>query len=48
MIFGSPGQTLVLRHDTIDRSAFIPGILLAIRTVADRPGLTVGLEALLD
>ena len=48
VIFGSPGQTLVLRHDTIDRSAFIPGILLAIRTVADRPGLTVGLEALLD
>jgi len=48
VIFGSPGQTLVLRHDTIDRSAFIPGILLAIRTVADRPGLTVGLDALLD
>jgi len=48
LIFGSPGQTLVLRHDTIDRSAFIPGILLAIRTVADRPGLTVGLDALLD
>ena len=48
VIFGSPGQTLVVRHDTIDRSAFIPGILLAIRTVADRPGLTVGLDALLD
>jgi len=48
VIFGSPGQTLVLRHDTIDRSAFIPGILLAIRTVADRPGLTVGLDGLLD
>jgi 4-hydroxy-tetrahydrodipicolinate reductase len=48
VIFGAPGQTLVLRHDTIDRSAFIPGILLAIRTVAERPGLTVGLDALVD
>jgi len=48
VIFGSPGQTLTVRHDTIDRSAFIPGVLLAIRSVADRPGLTVGLDALLD
>jgi 4-hydroxy-tetrahydrodipicolinate reductase len=48
VIFGSPGQTLTVRHDTIDRSAFIPGVLLAIRSVAGRPGLTVGLDALLD
>ena len=48
VIFGSQGQTLVVRHDAIDRSAFIPGVLLAIRSVADRPGLTVGLDALLD
>ena len=48
VIFGSPGQTLTVRHDTIDRSAFIPGVLLAIRSVADRPGLTIGLDALLD
>ncbi|HEY6651691.1 MAG TPA: 4-hydroxy-tetrahydrodipicolinate reductase [Actinomycetota bacterium] len=48
VIFGSAGQTLTVRHDTIDRSAFIPGVLLAIRSVADRPGLTVGLDALLD
>ncbi|MDP9300044.1 MAG: 4-hydroxy-tetrahydrodipicolinate reductase, partial [Actinomycetota bacterium] len=48
VIFGGPGQTLTLRHDTIDRSAFISGVLLAIRAVADRPGLTVGLDALLD
>ena len=48
VIFGSPGQTLTVRHDTIERSAFIPGVLLAIRSVAGRPGLTVGLDALLD
>ncbi len=48
VIFGGPGQTLTLRHDTIDRGAFIPGVLLAIRAVAGRPGLTVGLDALLD
>jgi 4-hydroxy-tetrahydrodipicolinate reductase len=48
VIFGAPGQTLTVRHDTIDRSAFIPGVLLAIRSVAGRPGLTVGLDALLD
>jgi 4-hydroxy-tetrahydrodipicolinate reductase len=48
VIFGGPGQTLTIRHDTTDRSAFMPGVLLAVRTVADRPGLTVGLDALLD
>jgi 4-hydroxy-tetrahydrodipicolinate reductase len=48
VIFGGPGQTLTVRHDTIDRSAFVPGVLLAIRSVGDRPGLTVGLDALLD
>jgi 4-hydroxy-tetrahydrodipicolinate reductase len=48
VLFGSPGQTLSLRHDAVDRAAFVPGVLLAIRAVADRPGLTVGLDALLD
>ena len=47
VLFGGEGQTLSLRHDTTDRSAFIPGVLMAIRAVADRPGLTVGLDALL-
>jgi 4-hydroxy-tetrahydrodipicolinate reductase len=49
VIFGGPGQTLTLRHDSIDRESFMPGVLLAIRRVAglDRP-LTVGLENLLD
>ena len=48
VLFGGPGQVLTLRHDALDRSAFMPGVLLAVRSVADRPGLTVGLDALLD
>lgn len=48
VIFGSQGQTLSIRHDSIDRSSFVPGILLAARAVMTRPGLTVGLEPLLD
>jgi 4-hydroxy-tetrahydrodipicolinate reductase len=48
VILGTTGQTLTIRHDTTDRTSFMPGVLLAIRTVADRPGLTVGLDALLD
>ena len=48
VLFGTEGQMLSLRHDSIDRSSFMPGVLLAVRKVADRPGLTVGLDALLD
>jgi 4-hydroxy-tetrahydrodipicolinate reductase len=48
VIFGGPGQTLTIRHDSTDRSSFIPGVLLAIRAVGARPGLTVGLEPLLE
>ncbi|HVB91988.1 MAG TPA: 4-hydroxy-tetrahydrodipicolinate reductase [Acidimicrobiales bacterium] len=47
VIFGAPGQILSLRHDSYDRRSFMPGVLLAVRSVADRPGLTVGIEALL-
>ena len=47
VIFGAPGQSLTIRHDSYDRRSFMPGVLLAVRAVADRPGLTVGLEALL-
>ena len=47
VLFGGEGQTLSIRHDSTDRTSFMPGVLLAIRSVADRPGLTVGLEALL-
>jgi 4-hydroxy-tetrahydrodipicolinate reductase len=48
VILGTTGQTLTIRHDTTDRTSFMPGVLLAIKAVADRPGLTVGLDALLD
>jgi 4-hydroxy-tetrahydrodipicolinate reductase len=48
VIFGGPGQTLTIRHDTTDRTAFMPGVLMAIRAVASRPGLTIGLDSLLD
>jgi len=48
VIFGGPGQTLIIRHDTTDRAAFMPGVLLAIRAIPEHFGLTIGLEALLD
>ena len=48
VIFGGPGQTLTIRHDAMDRSSFMPGVLLAVKAVATRPGLTVGLDPLLD
>ncbi|HEU4354097.1 MAG TPA: 4-hydroxy-tetrahydrodipicolinate reductase [Actinomycetota bacterium] len=48
VLFGGQGQTLTIRHDSTDRSSFMPGVLLAVRAVMARPGLTVGLEPLLD
>ncbi len=47
IIFGTAGEVLTIRHDSLDRSSFMPGVLLAVRAIADRPGLTVGIEALL-
>ena len=48
VMFGGPGETLTIRHDTISREAFVPGVLLALEKVRELPhGLTVGLEALL-
>ena len=47
VILGTTGQTLVLRHDTTDRTSFMPGVLLACKRIADHPGLTVGLDAFL-
>jgi 4-hydroxy-tetrahydrodipicolinate reductase len=47
VLLGTTGQTLTIRHDSIDRESFMPGVLIAVRSVADRPGLTVGLEAVL-
>ena len=48
VIFGGPGETLTIRHDTTSREAFVPGVLLALEQVRELPaGLTVGLDALL-
>ncbi|MDQ1534054.1 MAG: 4-hydroxy-tetrahydrodipicolinate reductase [Actinomycetota bacterium] len=47
VLLGTTGQTLSIRHDTTDRSSFMPGVLLAAKRVASRPGLTIGLDALL-
>jgi 4-hydroxy-tetrahydrodipicolinate reductase len=44
VVLGGLGETLTIRHDSMDRASFTPGVLLGLRTVADRPGLTVGLE----
>jgi 4-hydroxy-tetrahydrodipicolinate reductase len=47
VLLGTPGETLTIRHDSLDRTSFMPGVLMAVRAVGDRPGLTVGLESLL-
>jgi 4-hydroxy-tetrahydrodipicolinate reductase len=48
VLFGGVGETLTIRHDSLDRASFLPGVLLAIRTINTLPpGLTVGLEGLL-
>ncbi len=47
VLFGTEGETLTLRHDSLDRRSFMPGVLMAVRAVRDRPGLTVGIEDLL-
>ncbi|MDR1775672.1 MAG: 4-hydroxy-tetrahydrodipicolinate reductase [Actinomycetes bacterium] len=48
VIFGAQGQTLSIRHDTTDRTSFMPGVVLACRRVVDATGLIVGLEQFLD
>ena len=48
VILGRPGETLTIRHDTTDRAAFLPGVLIAIRKVSALTGVTVGLDAVLD
>lgn len=47
VVFGGPGENLTIRHDTMERTSFMPGVLLAIKEIGSRPGLTVGLEHLL-
>jgi 4-hydroxy-tetrahydrodipicolinate reductase len=48
VVFGGPGESLTIRHDSYDRESFMPGVLLAVRKVSQTPGLTYGLENLLD
>lgn len=48
VVFGGPGESLTIRHDSYDRESFMPGVLIAVRNVAQTPGLTYGLENLLD
>lgn len=48
VVLGGPGETLTIRHDSLDRASFTPGVLAGLRAVAHRPGLTVGLESVLD
>jgi 4-hydroxy-tetrahydrodipicolinate reductase len=48
VVLGTTGQSLMIRHDSYDRTSYMPGVLLAIRGVREQPGLTVGLDALLD
>lgn len=47
VLLGGPGETLTIRHDSMDRVGFMPGVLTAVRAVADLPGLTVGIDKLL-
>jgi 4-hydroxy-tetrahydrodipicolinate reductase len=47
VVLGSSGEILTIRHDSLDRAAFMPGVLLAVRSAPARPGLTIGIEALL-
>lgn len=48
VLLGTQGETLTIRHDSIDRSSFAPGVLLGVRRIAELAGLTVGLDPLLD
>jgi len=47
VLLGTAGQSLTIRHDSFDRESFMPGVLLAVKQVSERPGLTVGLDELL-
>jgi 4-hydroxy-tetrahydrodipicolinate reductase len=48
VIFGDPGEIFTIRHDSLDRSGFMPGVVLAIRNISAHPGLTLGLESFLN
>ncbi|MDX2355588.1 4-hydroxy-tetrahydrodipicolinate reductase [Dietzia sp. PP-33] len=48
VLLGTRGETLTIRHDSLDRSSFAPGVLLGVRSVTEAPGLTVGLDDFMD
>jgi 4-hydroxy-tetrahydrodipicolinate reductase len=48
VLCGRAGESLTIRHDSFDRASFMPGVLLAVRSVLSRPGLTLGLDPLLE
>jgi 4-hydroxy-tetrahydrodipicolinate reductase len=48
VLFGTQGETLTIRHDSLDRTSFVPGVLLGVRGIGDRPGLTIGIEPLMN
>lgn len=48
VLFGTEGETLTIRHDSMDRTSFVPGVLLGLRSIRSNPGLTVGLEKFMD
>lgn len=48
VLFGGPGETLTIRHDSLDRASFMPGILIGVREIGKHPGLTYGLEGFLS
>jgi 4-hydroxy-tetrahydrodipicolinate reductase len=47
VLFGAEGETLTIRHDSLDRVSFMPGVIAAVRAISNRPGLTVGIEPIL-
>src|SRR5918997_6910981 len=47
VLFGAQGETLTIRHDSLDRVSFMPGVIAGVRAVASRPGLTIGIESIL-
>jgi 4-hydroxy-tetrahydrodipicolinate reductase len=48
VVLGTQGQTLTIRHDTINRVSFMPGVVIACKKIAEYPGVTLGLDALLS
>lgn len=48
ILFGNPGESLTIRTDCYDRESFMPGVILAVRKISDRPGLSYGLETVLE